>query len=203
MNMRWMKWLVFFVWVIAVALITWRMWARNASAADYRAARDLPRNHRIVAADLRPSPQNGSPLVGKYVGSAFIPKGAAVWPHALTAYPAMSPAPGKTPYFLQLHPEWNMQDALNAGSVVDVWAGQTRIVQSAKVLAVVSEQRGTTINYFAVLEVAAAEATQLDKDTAGPRILIRDFDSGGKDGNRQSTGDHSAGMEPVGAGRSR
>ena len=115
-----MKWWFFAAWVIAATATTYFMARHNDPVEAYCAARSLPRNHRIVAADLKPFPAYSTPIFGKYVRDHAIPRGEWIHPYELATYPEIKVADGKTPTFIPLQTAWNMQDALNAGSVVSM-----------------------------------------------------------------------------------
>jgi hypothetical protein len=126
-------------WAVFVAIATFAIWLAKPGHPFYFAAGTLTKNHRIGRRDLIPSPGGDSPLLRTYVRVDEIWKWTLVWPQDLAEYPTVVIPEGKVAVRLPL--EGGIVDALNAGAVIDVWDGITRVLEAARVLAVTCDRQ--------------------------------------------------------------
>src|SRR5260370_29554333 len=164
-----MKGLLLTTWIIFVIVTTVAIWRRNPAHTTYRATRPLTANHRIVAEDLDPPPDPGCPLLGKYVRDKQVGEGAIVRPETLITYPRVQISEGRRPVAVPLSP--HIARAINADSIVDVWAGPECILSGVSVLAVTCDAPSCA----AIFAAEEPQATKLAENKTNLQLLIRTY----------------------------
>jgi len=166
------------IYVILVAVGALAVYSRSGREFDYLVVRSVPRNHRLLAGDLRapdltwaltPSLLQKSALVGKYLDRDLLAN-AAVRRDYLSPRPLLSSTPGKKPYaWLLRDNERHWSALLEPGWSIDLCA-ETCPILDAPVVAV---DCGDTESACAVLlEITQEQEAVLSKYSEKQKLNI-------------------------------
>jgi hypothetical protein len=163
--------MVFVIVALASIVVRSRGDAVNVDPVRWRAARDLPHNHRIDAADLT-APRRVFPadtaertrLVGAYVAAeAGIPSDSAVRIDGVRSHPRLPDSDSAALFILPIPDVAGLAGSIDAGSRVRACTPGACVAPDLDVIAVIC----TADTCSAVLDVAVVDSTNAARLRAG------------------------------------
>ena len=172
--------IVFYLAWVGVGFYVLHYKTMNRVHSQYVATADLPVGHRLRASDFTIHPTvcptvdadrlSPSQLTGKYLSHSYT-TGKPLQRSDLSVAPVIVLGDKKMRYVFPLQKQLDLVESLNTGSHVDVcW--KVCVLENARVLSIVGPS-GQGAEYYAILEIAAGEDTNVAGEIANYRLFLR------------------------------